>query len=64
VTPKPKLTPEEFATLARAAGLRLTSEQRAGAYEGLGFLEGMAERVRTPRPVAAEPAIIFVPTKP
>jgi hypothetical protein len=58
--PKPSLTPDELALLMRMAGLRLTPEQIAGAHEGLGLLEAMAERVRTPREVAAEPAHIFL----
>jgi hypothetical protein len=64
VTPKATMTPEEFALILKTAGLRLTAEQVAGAYEGLGYLEGMAARVRQERPVAAEPAHIFVPGKP
>jgi hypothetical protein len=58
--PKPSLTADELALLMRQAGLRLTAAQIAGAHEGLGLLEAMGERVRTPREVAAEPAHIFV----
>jgi len=57
---QPTQTLEEFARTLRAAGLRLTPDQTASAYEGLLYLERMAERVRAERAVGAEPATIFV----
>jgi len=60
------LTPEEFAALARRAGLPLDAAQLATLHAVHGHVEAMVARNRTAldgeaRGRAAEPAHVFVP---
>lgn len=54
-----KITLEEFDFLTRRAGLVFSAQQRVEIYRAYEALAAMAERVRTPRPIDAEPAAIF-----
>lgn len=58
------LSPEEFAALAREAGLTLRPGAEAEMLAAYGRLEELARRVRSPRAIDAEPAHIFVPPRP
>jgi hypothetical protein len=55
------ISADDFKVLADQTGLKLSDAQRATLYEAYGYVEKMAERVRTPRGREAEPALIFVP---
>jgi len=54
-----KITADEFEFLARRAGLVLSAQQKTEIYRAYAAIEAMAERVRKPRPIDAEPATIF-----
>jgi hypothetical protein len=58
------MSPDRFAVLVEAAGLRLTSEQFEEIRQGYRFVERMRRNVRQPRDRAAEPAHIFVQPRP
>ena len=56
---KPSISLEEFATLLKPTGLKLTPEQVSRIYEGYGYLEALIARVNAPLPRDAEPALTF-----
>ena len=58
---KPKIDFAAFETLMAQTGLRLTTDQLRGVYEGYDGLQAMLARVRTPLPREAEPALTFDP---
>lgn len=60
---QPSVTTDQFALLAKRAGLTLDGTQHATLYAVYGYLEAMLARNRghTDRPRGAEPAHIFVP---
>jgi hypothetical protein len=57
--PDPSITEAEFSFLMRRAGLRLSATQLAELYRVHANIEQMAENVRKPRTIDAEPALIF-----
>jgi hypothetical protein len=59
MTTPASITPAEFDFLVRRAGLTLTEAQKAELIEVYPLMQAMAERIRTPRGRAAEPAHIF-----
>jgi hypothetical protein len=61
--PTPTVTREEFAILAKRAGLTLSEAQQATLHDVYGHLEAMLARLRGPadRARGAEPAHVFVP---
>lgn len=61
---KPTISRTEFDALVKTSGLPLTDEQRSEFYAVYGYVEQMAERVRSggKRPREAEPALTFKPT--
>ena len=61
--PDPSITEPEFFFLTRRAGLRLSATQLAETYRVYGYIEQMAENVRKPRSIDAEPALIFTTEK-
>lgn len=63
VAAKPGASREEFAVLARHAGLTLSEAQQSTLYEVYGHLETMLARLRGSgdRARGAEPAHVFVP---
>ena len=61
--PDQSITESEFSFLARRAGLKLSAKQLAEMYRVYGFIERMAENVRKPRAIDAEPALIFTAEK-
>jgi hypothetical protein len=61
--PDPSITESEFSFLVRRAGLKLSAKQLAEMYRVYGFIERMAENVRKPRGIDAEPALIFTAEK-
>jgi hypothetical protein len=58
---EPGITIEDFAALAKGAGLELDAARLAELYTGYGFVRAMAARVRGAggREAAAEPAVLF-----
>jgi hypothetical protein len=58
---EPGITLEEFAALAKGAGLALDAARLRELHAGYGFVAAMAARVRGAgeRDAAAEPAILF-----
>jgi hypothetical protein len=58
---EPGITIEEFAALAKGAGLELDAGRIAELYAGYGFVAAMTARVRGQggREAAAEPAVLF-----
>jgi hypothetical protein len=61
--PDPSITETEFSFLMRRAGLRLSATQLAELYRVYANIEQMAENVRKPRTIDAEPALIFTMEK-
>jgi hypothetical protein len=61
--PDQSITESEFSFLARRAGLKLSAKQLVEMYRVYGFIERMAENVRKPRGIDAEPALIFTAEK-
>jgi hypothetical protein len=58
---QPSISAAEFAQRMLRAGLKPDAEALAEMYQAYAHIERMAERVRSPRGVEAEPATIFVP---
>ena len=57
-----RLTEAEFVVLATRAGLQaLAPEKRTSLHEAYRSLDELAQRVRRPRDISAEPAVIFTP---
>jgi len=56
---KPSVTEDEFAVMAKQAGLPLSVEQTATLYDAYWMLEAMIARVNTPMPREIEPAHMF-----
>ena len=59
----PTIAEPEFAFLARRAGLKLSATQLVEMHRVYGYIERMAENVRKPRAIDAEPALIFTAEK-